>query len=75
MRQKKTSTRSMPPSTATAISSGRTRTTNPTADGMYGQYIVVVPKSKAVVTVQALDRKKFFDDVWSELVVPFLNKG
>lgn len=27
----KTSTRSMPPSTATAISSGRTRTTNPTA--------------------------------------------
>ena len=31
MRQKKTSTRSMPPSTATAISSGRTRTTNPTA--------------------------------------------
>ena len=45
------------------------------ADGMYGQYIVVVPKSKAVVTVQALDSKKFFDDVWSELVVPFLNKG
>ena len=45
------------------------------ADGMYGQYIVVVPKSKAVITVQALDSKKFFDDVWSELVVPFLNKG
>ena len=45
------------------------------ADGMYGQYIVVVPKSKVVVTVQALDSKKFFDDVWSELVVPFLNKG
>ncbi len=42
---------------------------------MYGQYIVVVPKSKAVITVQALDSKKFFDDVWSELVVPFLNKG
>lgn len=36
---------------------------------------MVVPKSKAVVTVQALDSKKFFDDVWSELVVPFLNKG
>ena len=45
------------------------------ADGRYGQYIVVVPKSKVVVTVQALDSKKFFDDVWSELVVPFLNKG
>ena len=76
MRQKKTSTRSMPPSTATAISSGRTRTTNPTA-----QTVCMVstswwmPKSKAVVTVQALDSKKFFDDVWSELVVPFLNKG
>lgn len=28
------------------------------ADGMYGQYIVVVPKSKAVITVQALDSKK-----------------
>ena len=42
---------------------------------MYGQYIVVVPRSNVVVTVQALDSKKFFDDVWSELVVPFLNKG
>ena len=45
------------------------------ADGRYGQYIVVVPKSNVVVTVQALDSKKFFDDVWSELVVPFLNKS
>ena len=43
--------------------------------GLSDQYIVVVPKSKAVVTVQALDSKKFFDDVWSELVVPFLNKA
>ena len=74
--RKKSSTRSMPPSNGSAISFW----TNPDdesyrADGMYGQYIVVVPKSKAVITVQALDSKKFFDDVWSELVVPFLNKG
>ncbi len=45
------------------------------ADGRYGQYIVVVPKSNVVVTVQALDSKKFFDDVWSELVVPFSEQG
>lgn len=40
------------------------------ADGKYGQYIVVVPKSGLVVTVQALDSKKFYQDVWTELVLP-----
>ena len=40
------------------------------ADGKYGQYIIVVPKKELVVTVQALESKKFFDDVWEELVIP-----
>ena len=40
------------------------------ADGKYGQYIVVVPEQQLVVSLQALDSKKFFDDVWKDLVVP-----
>lgn len=41
------------------------------ADGKYGQYIVVVPDSDLVVSLQALESKKFFDDVWTDLVVPY----
>lgn len=41
------------------------------ADGKYGQYIIVVPEQELVVTLQALDSKKFFRDVWDELVVPY----
>lgn len=41
------------------------------ADGKYGQYIVVVPDSNLVVSLQALESKKFFDDVWTDLVVPY----
>ena len=44
------------------------------ADGKYGQYIVVVPKKELVISLQALDSKKFFEDVWSELAVPYLER-
>lgn len=40
------------------------------ADGKYGQYIVVVPENNLVVTVQALDTKNVFDDLWEKLVNP-----
>lgn len=39
-------------------------------DGKYGQYIVVVPENNLVVTVQALDTKNVFDDLWEKLVNP-----
>ncbi|MGG7144234.1 serine hydrolase domain-containing protein [Clostridium nigeriense] len=44
------------------------------ADGKYGQYIIVVPESNLVVSMQALDSKKFYDDVWEELIIPIINE-
>lgn len=43
------------------------------ADGKYGQYIVVLPEQQSVITMQALEGRKIFNDVWSELIVPYMN--
>lgn len=45
------------------------------ADGKYGQYIIVVPSYNLVVTLQALDTQKFYDDVWEDLVIPIINNS
>ena len=38
------------------------------ADGKYGQYIIIIPKSDMVVTVQSLDNKDVFKNVWHEFI-------
>lgn len=42
------------------------------ADGKLGQFIIVVPKNNLVVTVQSLEQKKLFKEVWNHLVQPLI---
>lgn len=39
------------------------------ADGKLGQYIIVIPKKDLVITVLSLESQKFFDFLWSDLVM------
>ncbi|KRM81612.1 serine hydrolase domain-containing protein [Liquorilactobacillus vini] len=42
------------------------------ADGKLGQFIIVVPDSKLVVSVQSFEQRKLYDIIWSNLVVPYM---
>ena len=42
------------------------------ADGKLGQFIIVLPQNQLVVSIQSLEQKKLFPEVWEHLIQPLV---